>query len=63
MIYMNYCDNYCGVNCVNGHCPASIDDFEDMDCSECIYYNGCDDCGFFEECGIFTNDRRKEKIQ
>lgn len=53
----NYCKNYCGVACVNGSCPMALDDqYAERErspiknCSECFYYNGCEDCYFSEEC-------------
>lgn len=48
------CPNYCGVNCVNGDCPAAIfnsevsDGVEPCDCENCPYYEGCADCCFSE---------------
>lgn len=48
---MKKCRNYTGVSCVNGTCPvALIDEHAErgMDiirsCSECHYYEGCDNC-------------------
>lgn len=48
------CDNYCGVTCVNGHCPnAMADDYPEygyvhVTCEECGYNKGCEDCCFFD---------------
>lgn len=57
----NYCNNYCGLACVNGTCPNALDDLDrrsDTDayamyhldkkvkCNECYEYKGCDDCCF-----------------
>ncbi len=50
---MEQCKGYCGVSCVNGMCPISLaDEYQEMgfdvirDCSDCIYYKGCEDCAF-----------------
>ena len=48
------CENYCGVNCVNGNCPAAIFgseasySVEPDNCVNCAYYKGCADCCFLE---------------
>lgn len=45
-----YCAGYCGVACVNGYCPASIDTasyfYAGNPCKVCRYYFGCVDCAF-----------------
>lgn len=49
-----YCNNYCGVACVNGYCPvaqyrAYPELFESKPtCKDCFYYEGCEDCYFAE---------------
>lgn len=55
------CSQYCGITCVDGHCPNALDDMDrhsDTDayaayhldkkisCSKCMYYKGCEDCCF-----------------
>lgn len=55
---MKICPNYCGVSCVDGHCPIALrDEYAERgygivhSCDECIYYRGCEDC-------IFDGDSR-----
>lgn len=50
---MKICDQYTGVNCVNGSCPmANAEEYAErcMDvirnCEECFFYKGCEDCAF-----------------
>ena len=49
------CEGYCGVTCVDGTCPmANREEYEERgydvvkNCSECHYYQGCEDCCFYE---------------
>lgn len=44
------CTSYCVVNCINGYCPnANCDGFVVRSyCDVCPYYEGCDDCAFFD---------------
>ena len=47
-----FCQGYCGVDCVNGNCPQikstnySIDFYLRENCANCPLYKGCDDCCF-----------------
>lgn len=54
------CTSYCGYACVN-FCPnANIDGFSVRSyCDVCMYYQGCDDCAFFDTdiCPKFNNDK------
>ena len=40
------CVNYVGLSCVDGSCPAALDEFHSLkaDCENCFYYQGCIDC-------------------
>lgn len=41
------CVNYVGLACVDGSCPAALDEFHSLeaaDCENCFYYQGCADC-------------------
>lgn len=46
------CKSYCGVACVDGHCPIALynEDFTLFErkpsCDDCFYYKGCEDCAF-----------------
>lgn len=55
------CSQYCGITCVDGHCPNALDDMDrrsdtdayaayhldkKLSCSKCGYYRGCEDCYF-----------------
>ena len=46
------CKGYCGVACVDGHCPIALynEDFTMFErkpsCNDCFYYEGCEDCCF-----------------
>lgn len=49
------CEGYCGVTCIDGHCPkANAEEYAErgMDvicaCQECIYYKGCEDCFLYD---------------
>lgn len=49
------CTGYVGVACVDGSCPKSNREIYvecDMDiiedCSDCIFYKGCEDCAMYE---------------
>lgn len=61
----NTCPNYCGVTCVNGHCPNALSNENDardddalecyrlekpITCSDCFYNKGCEDCAFSGNC-------------
>ena len=64
------CKGYCGVACIDGSCPiANRDEYAERgydivhECSECIYYKGCEDCCFDGDaryCSNFTNGNEKE---
>lgn len=49
------CPNYCGITCVNGHCPNIPDEFSEYEfcvpfpitCEDCFYNRGCEDCCFY----------------
>lgn len=59
---MKRCGNYCGVACIDGRCPKAVyydllySDYgpdpsdlglsRNMDCKNCGYYKGCEDCYF-----------------
>ncbi len=50
---MKRCGGYCGVACVDGHCPiANRDEYAERgydiisNCDDCFYYRGCEDCCF-----------------
>lgn len=49
------CPNYCGITCVDGHCPNALADeyseygYEHCTCEECGDYKGCDDCCFADK--------------
>ena len=49
----NRCEGYCGVACVDGHCPIALynEDFTMFEkkpsCEDCFYYKGCEDCCFY----------------
>lgn len=53
-----YCEHYCGVTCIDGTCPKALED-EYMErgievpvnCANCWYYKGCEDCAFCSEDG------------
>ena len=54
MILSEYftCFDYVGVACVDGSCPNALcEDYPDfythVDCSDCFYNFGCDDCAFY----------------
>lgn len=47
------CKGYCGVACVDGHCPIAMRDeyaergYDTIDtCDNCWRYKGCEDCAF-----------------
>lgn len=46
------CKSYCGVACVDGHCPIALYNEDNMmfeskpSCDYCLYYKGCEDCYF-----------------
>lgn len=59
---MKRCGNYCGTTCINGYCPKAVYNellqsdigpdptdlgiSSDIDCENCGYYKGCEDCYF-----------------
>ncbi len=45
------CPSYTGVTCIDGGCPKALqDEYREYgipvvyECSECMYYHGCEDC-------------------
>lgn len=48
------CTGYCGVACVDGHCPIALYNEDSTmferkpSCNDCFYYKGCEDCCFYE---------------
>ena len=48
------CPDYCGLTCIDGHCPNALADeypeygYEHCSCEDCGYYRGCKDC-YFED--------------
>jgi len=56
------CIGYCGVSCIDGTCPkANIDEYAERgydiikSCEECIYYEGCKDCYFYDKIDMCEN--------
>ena len=56
------CPAYVGVSCIDGTCPkANIEIYVDRcydvvhNCSECLYYRGCEDCAFSDNCEILES--------
>ncbi len=39
-----FCEGYCGFACVDGLCQQ----IEGMDCFNCFFYKGCEDCCFVD---------------
>ena len=66
------CLNYCGVNCVNGHCPITLHNeypefySEEISCNECYLYKGYEDCAFYDDennyCEIIGEFEWQEKL-
>lgn len=50
------CPDYCGITCVNSHCPNILADeypefgYRHCSCDECPYYLGCENCYFDGRC-------------
>ena len=57
------CKSYTGVHCIDGSCPKALEEEYlergmeiPLNCSECLYYQGCKDC-YFDDNGICTVDK------
>ncbi len=57
-----FCRGYIGFACVNGSCPkANLGEYAEryMDCKNCFYYRGCEDCAFLGMEYCEKNDKKR----
>lgn len=43
---MEYCNEYCGLACVDGTCATMNENALELKCDECWLFKGCEDCYF-----------------